>query len=104
MEDPLARPLRSWLNQKGGDIAHPGRVSKPEKTPYGYSDREILEGRFPQQCDLNRSVKICVLDDGVLGKGGNECIPRAWLTLALACRPGDDAGGLDAPDGFDGAM
>jgi hypothetical protein len=96
--------MRSWLNQKGGDIAHPGRVSKPEKTPYGYSDREILEGRFPQQCDLNRSVKICVLDDGVLGKGGNECIPRAWLTLALACRPGDDAGGLDAPDGFDGAM
>jgi hypothetical protein len=41
-------------------------------TPYSYSDREIWESKFPQQCDLNRSVKICALGDGVQGRGATR--------------------------------
>ena len=53
--------------------------------PYSYSDREILESKFPQQWDRNRSVKICGLGGWGAGEGGNACIPRVGIGSPFPC-------------------
>src|ERR1035437_10649974 len=52
-------------------------------TPYSYSGREIWESKFPQQCDLNRSVKICALGGGGGGEGGQGVHTESWNRIPL---------------------